>query len=325
MSAQTTQASFTRDLALGEAKRGPKKPRVIVTGGSGKLGRSTVQYLSDEGWEVISVDTRRPVGISEDGKSGLGGAYRLVEVDLEDMGSVLETFMSTDMAYSGIDAVVHLAAIPSPGQTSSSRQFRTNTMSTYNVLEACRKLGIKNVVLASSETLIGIPFDPHMPEYLPIDEKNERRPESAYSLSKLVGEVVAEQYCRWDPEAKIVSLRFSNVMLPQEYANFEDWQNDPKLRYWNAWGYIDARDGAQAVALALKKKDYVGHHQYLIAAPDTCMRKPNDELVKACFPSVKYSPTNGKNDTLLSIDKARKELGFDPKYRWEECAKQLKK
>lgn len=121
-------ASFTDTLALGEAPRGPNKNRVIVTGSSGKLGRATVQYLANEGWEVIAVDKTRPPGISEDGKSGLGGAYRLVEVDLEDMGGVLETLMNIDMAYSGIDAVVHLAAIPSPGQTNSSKQFRVNTM-----------------------------------------------------------------------------------------------------------------------------------------------------------------------------------------------------
>jgi len=110
--------------------------------------------------------------------------------------------------------------------------------STYNVLEACRKVGIKNIVLASSETLIGIPFDPHPPASLPITEEHERRPESAYSLSKLMGETMAEQYTRWDPELKIVSLRFSNVMLPHEYAAFESWQKDPKARYWNCWGYI---------------------------------------------------------------------------------------
>jgi len=314
------QASFTDKLALGEAQRGPNKRRVIVTGGSGKLGRSTVQYLANEGWEVISVDTRRPPGISEDGKSGLGGAYRLVEIDLEDMGAVLEAFMSTDMAYSGIDAVVHLAAIPSPGQTNASRQFRTNTMSTYNVLAACRKLKIKNIVLASSETLIGIPFDPHMPVSLPITEDHERKPESAYSLSKLMGETMAEQYARWDPDVKIMSLRFSNVMLPQEYATFEGWQNDPKARYWNCWGYIDARDGGQAVSLSLKS-ERKGHHAYLIAAPDTCMRQSNEELVKAAFPGVKYNPTAGPNDTLLSIEKAKKELGFQPKYMWQEQIK----
>ncbi|OQO05907.1 hypothetical protein B0A48_10003 [Cryoendolithus antarcticus] len=310
-------ASFTQDLALGEAKRGPRTKRVIVTGGSGKLGRATVRYLADEGWEVISVDTRRPAGISEDGKSGLNGAYRLVEIDLEDMGAVLETFTSTDMAYSGIDAVVHLAAIPSPGQTNASRQFRTNTMSTYNVLEACRKLRITNVVLASSETLIGIPFDPHMPSSLPITEDEPRHPESAYSLSKLVGETIAEQYTRWDPTLKIISLRFSNVMLPQEYESFESWQDDPKKRYWNCWGYIDARDGGQAVAKALES-DKKGHHPYLIAAEDTCMRTPNEELVNHSFPGVKFEGTKGKNDTLLSIEKAKKELGFAPKFKWQD-------
>jgi len=221
------------------------------------------------------------------------------------------------MAYSGIDAVVHLAAIPSPGQTNSSRQFRVNTMSTFNVLEACRKLKIKNIVLASSETLIGIPFDPHMPEFLPITEEHERRPESAYSLSKLMGETMADQFTRWDPELKIISLRFSNAMLPQEYATFEAWQDDPRKRYWNCWGYIDSRDAGQSVSLSLASKSK-GHHQYLIAAEDTCMRMSNEELVKHCFPGVKYTPTAGPNDTLLSIDKAKKELGFKPAYKWQD-------
>ena len=70
-------ASFTDKLALGETNRGDRTRRVIVTGGSGKLGRATVKYLADEGWEVISVDTRRPPTASEDGKSGLGGAYQI--------------------------------------------------------------------------------------------------------------------------------------------------------------------------------------------------------------------------------------------------------
>ena len=189
--------------------------------------------------------------------------------------------------------------------------------STYNVLEACRKLKIKNVVLASSETLIGIPFDPHPPDFLPMTEEHDRRPESAYSLSKLVGETMAEQYVRWDPELKIMSLRFSNVMLPQEYSTFEGWQHDPVARYWNCWGYIDARDGAQSVHLSLKSS-MKGHHQYLIAAPDTCMRTSNEELVKAVFPKVKYTSTAGPNDSLLSIEKAKKELGFKPQYKWQD-------
>jgi len=206
------------------------------------------------------------------------------------------------------------------GQTNSSRQFRINTMSTYNVLEASRKLGVKNIVLASSETLIGLPLtdhEPFSPTSLPVTEQHERKPYSAYSLSKLVGEVLAEQFTRWDPTSKIMSLRFSNVMTPTDYRDFESWQDDPAKRQWNAWGYIDARDGAQAVALCLKAKK-TGHHQYLIAAPDTCMRMKNDELVEKIFPNVKYNRTKGDHDTLLSIDKARKELGYEPKYTWEK-------
>jgi nucleoside-diphosphate-sugar epimerase len=178
-------------------------------------------------------------------------------------------------------------------------------------------------VLASSETLIGLPLAdeaPFNPGSLPITEEHDRKPYSAYSLSKLVGEVLAQQYVTWDPSTKIVSLRFSNVMLPEDYAQFESWQDDPSKRQWNAWGYIDARDGAQAIGLCLKK-DFTGHHQYLIAAEDTCMRKSNDELVKAVFPSVKYNKTKGDHDTLLSIDKARKELGYDPKFTWEKQIK----
>lgn len=187
-----------------------------------------------------SFDRRRPPGAAEDGKTGLGGAYRLVEIDLSDMGSVLEALLEIDMAYSGVDAIVHLAAMPSPGQSSSSLQFNTNVSSTYNILEAARKLKITNLVLASSETLIGIPLDPTPPARLPITEESERRPESAYSLSKLVGEVLAEEYARWSPQAKLISLRFSNVMLEEEYKDFETWQDDPKKRFWNCWGYIDA-------------------------------------------------------------------------------------
>lgn len=112
-------------------------------------------------------------------------------------------------------------------------------MSTYNVLEACRKLRITNVVLASSETLIGLPF-PNPPLSLPITEETPRQPESAYSLSKLLGEVMGEQYCRWDQELKVISLRFSNVMTLRDYDDFEGWQDDAAKRVFNVWGYIDA-------------------------------------------------------------------------------------
>ncbi|EGN94385.1 hypothetical protein SERLA73DRAFT_162999 [Serpula lacrymans var. lacrymans S7.3] len=309
----STRVSFTSTVGLGssasEVARSPKRPRAVVTGGSGKLGRATVVDLLAHGWNVVNFDKHPPPA---DAPSE--AVFMLTE--LEDMGQVMENLIEVDSRYKGVDAVVHLAALPAAGMMGSSTQFRLNTMSTYNVLEASRKLGIKNIVLASSETLIGLPLDPWVPDRIPVDETADRRPESAYSLSKLVGEVMAEEYCRWDPSTKIVSLRFSNVIQPHEYAKFETWQQNPERRRWNLWGYIDARDGAQGIRKALEHKP-TGHHQYIIANNNTVMRTPNDQLVAAEFPGVPYTPTLGSHDTLLSIDKAKRELGFAPAYDWQ--------
>jgi nucleoside-diphosphate-sugar epimerase len=190
-------------------------------------------------------------------------------------------------------------------------------LASHSILEAARKLKITNVVLASSETLIGIPLLEH-PTKLPITEETTRAPHSAYSLGKLMGEHLADQYAVWCPESKYMSLRFSNVMLESEYAGFEDWQKDPALRYWNCWGYIDARDGASAIHAALVKKT-TGHHQYLVANNNTCMRMPNTDLIKATFPNTPYEPVNkdDPNESLLCIAKATRELGWTPKHDWK--------
>jgi len=310
-------SSFTDKFALGEpqSKTG-RQPRVVVTGGSGKLGVAVVAEFVEHGYQVINFD-RIPPRVPVPG-------VKFMLIDLTDMGQVMENLAEVDNGYKGVDAVVHLAAYPSPGQTASSHQFNNNTMGVYNILEASRKLGIKKVVLASSETLIGLPFDPHMPASLPMTEESERRPESAYSLSKLVGEVMAEQYARWDPSIQVFSLRFSNVQSPGDYDKFPTWQGDPFARKWNCWGYIDARDGGQACRLCIES-DLHGHHQFLIANEDTVMDMPSAELCKAVFPNVPYNPVPGlpPTATVLSIEKAKKLLGFKPKYGWREQLKAL--
>ncbi|EED82578.1 predicted protein [Postia placenta Mad-698-R] len=305
--------SFTATRALGvaadEFAAATHKRHVVVTGGSGKLGRPTVVELVANGWEVINFDKQLPPPTAPK-------EAQFMHTDLEDMGQVMENLIEVDTKYKNIDAIVHLAALPAPGMMASSTQFQLNAMSTYNILEASRKLGIKNLVLASSETLLGLPLNPWLPDYIPMDENSPRRPETAYSLSKLVGEVMAQEYTRWDSTTKIVSLRFSNVMSPEDFAAFETWQDDPKIRKWNLFGYIDARDGAQAIRKSLEYKA-TGHHQFIIANNNTTMRAPNAELVAACFPGVPYKPTPGANDTLLSIDKAKRVLGYSPKYDWK--------
>jgi nucleoside-diphosphate-sugar epimerase len=278
--------------------------RVIVTGGSGKVGRACVADLAEHGYEVFNVDLVRPSN----------PRCPFTNVDFTDFGQTLEALSEIDDLYRGLDAVVHLAAIPGPTQFPNSVTFTVNTVSTYNIFEAVRKLGIKNVVWASSETLLGIPFHTP-PPYIPIDEEYPARPETSYSLSKLLGEEMAKQYCRWDPELKIVGLRFSNVMEPADYANFPGYDSDPKLRRWNLWGYIDSRDAAQAVRKALEAP-IKGFEAFIIANAETVMSRPNAELIAECFPGVPVKKELEPNETLLSIEKARRILGYEPQHSW---------
>src|SRR6185312_1066466 len=160
----------------------------------------------------------------------------------------------------------------------------TNMLSTYNVFEAAKRLNIRNIVWASSETVYGIPY-PNGPKYVPVDEEIEL-PQWSYSLSKLMGEKMAEQYAKWDPETKIIGLRFSNVQESQDYANFENYQADAKTRHFNLWTYIDARDAAQAIRLGLESK-LTGAHVFGIANSNSVMSQPNDRLLDEVFPGTK--------------------------------------
>jgi nucleoside-diphosphate-sugar epimerase len=128
---------------------------------------------------------------------------------------------------------------------------------------------------------------------------------------------MAAQLCRWDPELKMIGLRFSNVMEPADYERFPAFDADPFLRKWNLWAYIDARDGAAAIRLAL---DHAapGMDVFIIANADTVMSRPNRELLAEVFPTVEVRGDFGPNDTLLSIDKARRVLGFRPQHTWRD-------
>ena len=148
--------------------------------------------------------------------------------------------------------------------------FHNNMTSTFNVLHAAVRVGISTVVYASSETVLGLPFDTP-PPYLPVDEEYPARPESVYSLVKHLEEQMAIELCRWHPELSITALRFSNVMDVEDYAEFPAFDGDPRLRKWNLWGYIDGRDGALAVELALARRG--GFDRFVIASPDTVMTR----------------------------------------------------
>ena len=280
--------------------------KVVVTGGSGKAGRACVNDLLEHGYEVVVVD--KVVPSNKHAKS--------IRADLMDYGQAIDALSTVDAGPHGVHAVVHLAAIPAPRLFPNSHTFQNNTVSDYNIFESCRRLGIKNIVWASSETVLGLPFDAP-PPYVAVDEEYSPRPESAYSLSKVLSEEMARQFCRWDPELKIIGLRFSNVMEPTDYANFPSFNADADLRKWNLWGYIDARDAAQAVRKSIEST-IKGAEIFNIANADTVMNQPSEELMKKTFPTVGIKKSLSKFETLISIEKAKRMLGYDPQFTWRK-------
>ena len=104
-----------------------------------------------------------------------------------------------------------------------------------------------------------------------------------------------------------------------DYAPFRSFDADAGIRKWNLWGYIDARDGAQAVERALELAK-PGFEAYIIAAADTVMSRSSASLAAEVFPSTPITRELGEHETLLSIEKARRVLGFKPEHSWRDHA-----
>jgi nucleoside-diphosphate-sugar epimerase len=276
--------------------------KIVVTGGSGKAGRAIVRELLEHGYDVLNVDLAPP-------------AERLcpfLKADICRQGEAFECLQ-------GSNAVVHMAAIPAPGLMTEEVTFRTNAESTFNVFAAAAALRLEKVVWASSETTLGLPFEREKPAFAPIDETHPLYPESSYALSKVLGEEMARQHNRWTG-IPFIGLRFSNIMEPGDYQAFPSYWKDARLRKWNLWGYVDARDVAQSARLALEK-NVSGAEAFIIAAADTVMNRPSVDLLKEVFPSVPVRGKVGEFETLLSIGKARSMLGYAPRWSWRDLVK----
>jgi nucleoside-diphosphate-sugar epimerase len=266
--------------------------RIAVTGASGKLGRAVVQRLRDSGNDVHSLDIV--------GERGPG----FTRVDFTDYGQTADALFGIDDRHDGLDAVVHLAAAPAGGILPDSQTFHNNMNSTFNVFQGARRAGIKRIVFASSETVLGIPFETP-PPYIPVDEEYETRPESIYSVTKHLEEQLAIKLVRWDPEFSITALRFSNVMDVADYAEFPSFDADSNRRKWNLCALAASKPGFEA---------------YIIAAADTVMSRSSAALAAEIFPSSPVTRRLDEHETLLSIDKARRVLGYAPEHSWRDHA-----
>jgi len=295
------------------------KPKIFVTGGSGKAGKHLIQYLLEKGYSVVNADL---VPLVMNGVDN-------INLDITDSGQVfnaLSGYANIPELKLGEDpknfkAVVHLAAIPRILVKPDNETFRINTLGTYNVMEAATKLGIKKIIFASSETTYGFCFaqgNP-IPKWLPIEEDYETSPTDSYGLSKVLNEKTGKSFQK-RTGIDIYALRIGNIIEPDEYHRFEEFCENPSIRLRNLFNYIDARDLAQAIELCIKK-DGLGYEVFNVTHNINSVSLTTEEIIKQFFPNVKMRRDMEKYESILSSKKIRDVLGFNPAHDWKKYLK----
>src|SRR3990172_7153444 len=274
--------------------------KVVVTGGSGKLGQVVVNDLLDHGHSVLSLD-RVP-----------SPARRTTSwtVDLRQSGDILQ-------ALRGAEGVIHLAAYPAPNLVSDSETFNNNIASTHNVLHAAYTMGVERAVVASSIAAFGLIYATRewSPEYLPLDDNHPCRPQDPYGLSKLLGEKIADSFAQ-KSDLTICSFRFPG--LASDYEVFRRRWRDPAEGRKRLWTYIDIRDAAAACRAGLEAP-FRGHEIFTASAPGSHHDGPTDQLLETYFPKTRKARKElAGNWSCLDGTKAERILGFRPQHRWED-------
>lgn len=290
--------------------------RIVFTGGTGKAGRHAVPHLLAKGYSILNVDLK-PLDCP--------GVNTLI-ADLTDSGQTFNA-LTTHFGFDGYDngkpptapdAVVHFAAIPRVLIEPDNRTFQVNVMSTYNVLEAAMKLGVRKVVIASSETTYGVCFaegDKNF-HHWPLEEDYDVDPMDSYGLSKVVNEKTARAFAmRYG--ADVYALRIGNVIEPHEYDRFPGFVADPPSRKRNAWSYIDARDLGEIVHLCLQK-DGLGFQVFNATNDTITAEMATEPFLKRYSPGVAITRTLGEREAPLSNRKAREVLGFKEAHPWRK-------
>jgi nucleoside-diphosphate-sugar epimerase len=291
--------------------------RVFFTGGSGKAGRHAIPVLQQAGHQVVNIDL---VPLRHPGVPDL-------RVDLTDAGQVFNAMASHASGSelepgTGVpryDAVVHFAAIPSMFLTADNETYRVNTLSTFNVLDAATKLGIRKIVIASSETTYGVCFaDGEVrPRYVPVDEDHPTVPQDAYAMSKVVNEVTARSF-QARTGSDIYALRINNVIEPHEYEQLAPiWRERPEVRRRNIFAYIDARDLGHMVDRCLRT-DGLGYEVFNVSNDDSSVGIESAEVIRRFYDGVPLKRPLEGHQTFYSNDKAKRLLGFAPSHGWRD-------
>jgi nucleoside-diphosphate-sugar epimerase len=276
--------------------------KVAVTGAAGRIGRAALQELKDAGHTVWALDRVLPPP---------GSADRALLVDLSDAGTVYGSL-------AGADAVVHLGAYPNLAHHPAEHVFVNNTAACANVAAACRALGIGRVAYTSSVTIYGLGWQVKHGGVtkLPVDESLSPHPENAYALSKWVGEEIFDLAGReWG--LRTASLRPTLVIGPDEWRTE---RGQPRERPNGLWSHVDARDVALAARLAVERLGELepGNHPFNVNASVAHARKPLSELIPQLLPELApLAPALKGDEPAYSIEKARRVLGYEPRYSWK--------
>ena len=281
--------------------------KVVVTGGSGRLGQFVIRELLAHGYQVLSLDRVPP-------REKICPSWI---ADLRNPGDLFEALREAL-------GVIHLGAYQAPNLAADAETFGNNVTSTYNVLRAAADLSVKKVVVASSTAAFGFIYAKNLrpPEYLPLDEDHPSKPQDAYGLSKVVGEQIADSMTSVHKDITLSSLRFPGVNFDLSYESFRQRWRDPAARARGFWTYIDARDAAETCRLALEAK-FHGHEVFIASAPSNCMIQPTRDLVKKYLPrGAKIRKVSGTHWSCVDSAKARRMLGFKPRHIWQDYLKE---
>src|SRR5439155_13040404 len=219
------------------------------------------------------------------------------------------------------DAVVHAGAVPAPCRHAPHVIFHNNLMSTFNVVEACVRLGVPRLVHISSETVPGFIFAerPFVPDYLPLDEEHPVRPQDPYALSKHFGEQLCDAAVR-RADLRCISIRPTWVQDAGSYArNLGPLLRDRSRASVTGWAYIDADDLAEAIRLAAESP-LPGHEVFYIAAEDTIGGRDLHAAWREAYPDAKTELRAVDRPDASGIDtgKARRLLGWRPTRSWRD-------
>jgi nucleoside-diphosphate-sugar epimerase len=281
--------------------------KVVVTGGSGRLGQFVIRDLLANGYQVLSLDRVAP-------REKLCASWL---ADLRHSGDLFEALKD---AY----GIIHLGAYQAPNLAPDAETLSNNVSATYNVLRAATDMGVKKVVIASSTAAFGFIYATKLwaPDYLPLDENHPSKPQDSYGLSKVFGEQIAESIVTLHKDMTISSLRFPGVNFDLSYESFRERWRNPRSRTSGFWTYIDARDAAMTCRLALEAK-FKGHEVFITSAPKNCMIQPTLELVKKYLPKgAKIKKAAGTHWSCVDSAKARRMLGFKPQHVWQDYLKE---